>query len=54
MTEGTPNKTRVRVDQHGNITTDNLTWAEAQRLVEVEDEQSNKIYRVSIFDVSLK
>ena len=51
VTETAPSKTRVRVDEHGNITTENLTWAEAQRLVEVEDDSSNKIYRVSIYDV---
>ena len=44
-------KTRVRVDENGRITTDNLTWAEAQRLVEFEDDNTNKIYRVSIFEV---
>ena len=50
----TPSKTRVRVDEDGNVTNDNLTWAQAQRLVEVEDDQSNRIYRLSIFEVLQK
>ena len=47
----TPSKMRVRVDEDGNVTNDNLTWAQAQRLVEVDDYQTNKIYRLSIFEV---
>lgn len=39
------------MDEDGNVTNDNLTWAQAQRLVEVEDDQSNRIYRLSIFEV---
>ena len=33
------------------MTSENLTWAQAQRLVEVEDDASNRIYRLSIFEV---
>lgn len=49
--EQAPTKTRVRVDEDGNVTSENLTWAQAQRLVEVEDDASNRIYRLSIFEV---
>jgi len=50
VTEQAPTKTRVRVDEDGNVTSENLTWAQAQRLVEVEDDASNRIYRLSIFE----